>query len=206
MLVFLYFWNFNNHLWFPIIEVLSSFDASMHICWTNDHCEVSHKFHISPLTRICIEHLSVIVVNGCVFLKLYVITYATTSKHAIFITLTSNMHLDFKGKVIIHVPYHSWNLLLHKTLAICSHYLYVVIFHAIFPIHFEMNMSIEPSFLENFTVHPLQDNSDMLSPPNIVATSSSYGMSITMIALKDREVELQNQMATLHQQSLFWIP
>ncbi len=69
-----------------------------------------------------------------------------------------------------------------------------------------MNMSIEPSFLENFTVHPLQDNSDMLSPPNIVATSSSYGMSITMIALKDHEVELQNQMATLHQQSLFWIP
>jgi len=67
-------------------------------------------------------------------------------------------------------------------------------------------MSIEPSFLENFNVHPLQDNSDMLSPPNIVATSSSYGMSITMIALKDREVELQNQMATLHQQSLFWIP
>ncbi len=66
-----------------------------------------------------------------------------------------------------------------------------------------MNMSIEPSFLEIFTI---QDNIDMLSPLNIVAMSSSYGMSITMIALKAREVELQNQMATLHQQSLFWIP
>jgi hypothetical protein len=64
-------------------------------------------------------------------------------------------------------------------------------------------MSIEPSFLEIFTI---QDNIDMLSPLNIVAMSSSYGMSITMIALKAREVELQNQMATLHQQSLFWIP
>jgi len=69
-----------------------------------------------------------------------------------------------------------------------------------------MNMSIEPSFLENFTIQPLQNNGDMLSPPNIVSMSSSYGMSITMIALKTCEVELQNQMATLHQQSLFWIP
>jgi hypothetical protein len=67
-------------------------------------------------------------------------------------------------------------------------------------------MSIEPSFLEIFIVQPLQDINDMLSPPNIITTSSSYGMSITMIALKAHEVELQNQMATLHQQSLFWIP
>ncbi len=160
---------------------------------------------VTSFTFHHLQEICIIVVHNYVFLKLYAITYVTTSKRAILITLTSNMHLDFKGKVIIHVPYHFWNLLLHETLAICSHYLYVVVFHAIFQFILKWTCQSNLHFLK-ISLFNLFKIKVTLSPPNIVVMNSSYGMSITMIVLKACEVELQNQMATLHQQSLFWIP
>ncbi len=42
-----------------------------------------------------------------------------------------------------------------------------------FVVHFEMTMSIEPSFSEKFDVPPLQAHGDMPLPPNVLIVNAS---------------------------------